>query len=138
MHIYDSKDDKRASQVALVVKNLLANPEDAKHAASIHVLGRSLGGRNGNPLQYSCLEISMDRVACLADYSPWGHRDGHNWAHVHHKAVLEVKNFRHGHSEMRQCGQGLLSTTFISHTKKSCRKSTSGDSETLNHFVDSS
>ena len=75
MHIYDFKDDKRASQVALVVKNLLANAEDARHAASIHVLGRSLGGINGNPLQYSCLEISMDRVTCLADYSSWGHKE---------------------------------------------------------------
>ena len=27
---------------------------------------RSLGGRNGNPLQYSCLESSMDRGACWA------------------------------------------------------------------------
>ena len=26
-------------------------------------LGRSLGGGNGNPLQYSCLENSMDRGA---------------------------------------------------------------------------
>ena len=27
-------------------------------------LGRSPGERNGNPLQYSCLENSMDRRAC--------------------------------------------------------------------------
>jgi len=27
------------------------------------VSGRSLGERNGNPLQYSCLENSMDRGA---------------------------------------------------------------------------
>ena len=26
-------------------------------------LGRSMGGGNGNPLQYSCLENSMDRGA---------------------------------------------------------------------------
>ena len=29
-------------------------------------LGRSLGEWNGNPLQYSCLENSMDRGACWA------------------------------------------------------------------------
>ena len=29
--------------------------------------GRSTGGGNGNPLQYSCLENSMDRRGC-----PWG------------------------------------------------------------------
>ena len=28
---------------------------------SIHGLGRSPGERDGNPLQYSCLEYSMDR-----------------------------------------------------------------------------
>ena len=35
-------------------------------------LGRSPGEGNGNPLQYSCLENSMD---CTG---PWGHRVGHN------------------------------------------------------------
>ena len=33
-------------------------------------LERSPGEGNGYPLQYSCLENSMDRGA-LADYSPW-------------------------------------------------------------------
>ena len=33
-------------------------------------LGRSPGGGNGNPLQYSCLENSMDR-----GYSPWDHKE---------------------------------------------------------------
>ena len=40
-----------------VVKNLPANAEDK---GSIPVLGRSLGEGNSNPLQYSCLEKSMD------------------------------------------------------------------------------
>ena len=40
---------------------------------SIPGLGRSPGGGNGNPLQYSCLENPMDRRN-LAGYSPWGHR----------------------------------------------------------------
>ena len=30
---------------------------------SISGLGRSLGEGNGNPLQYSCMENSMDRAA---------------------------------------------------------------------------
>ena len=34
-------------------------------AGLIPGLGRSLGGRNGNPLQYSCLENSIDRGAWL-------------------------------------------------------------------------
>ena len=37
---------------------------------SIPRLGRSSGEGNGNPLQYSCLENSMDRGA-WGGYSPW-------------------------------------------------------------------
>ena len=46
---------------ALVVKNLPANVRDIKDLGSIPGSGRSLGGRHGNPLQYSCLENPMDR-----------------------------------------------------------------------------
>ena len=41
-----------------VVKNL---PADAGDTDSIPGSGRSPGERNGNPLQYSCLENAMDR-----------------------------------------------------------------------------
>ena len=44
---------------------------------SIPGLGRSPGEGNGNPLQYSGLENSMDRRA-LEGYSPWGCRVGHD------------------------------------------------------------
>ena len=37
-----------------------------KNEDSIPRLGRSFGGGNGNPLQYSCLENSMDRKAWWA------------------------------------------------------------------------
>ena len=46
----------RASQVALVVKNLPANAGDIRDAGSIAGSGRSPGGGHGNPLQHSCLE----------------------------------------------------------------------------------
>ena len=46
-----------------VVKNLLASIGDTRDAGLIPGLGRSPGGGNGNPLQYSCLENSMDRGA---------------------------------------------------------------------------
>ena len=49
--------------MALVVKNLPANAGDVSDAGLIPGLGRSLGGGNGNPLQYSCLENLMDRGA---------------------------------------------------------------------------
>ena len=40
-----------------------ANPEDLRDTGQIPGSGRSPGGRHGNPLQYSCLENSMDRGA---------------------------------------------------------------------------
>ena len=52
-----------ASQVALVVKNLLANAGDIKRGGLIPGPGRSPEEGHGNPLQYSCLENPMDRGA---------------------------------------------------------------------------
>ena len=49
-----------------VVKNLPANAGDAADAGLIPVLGRSPGGGNDNPLQYSCLENPMARGAWRA------------------------------------------------------------------------
>jgi len=46
-----------------VVKNPSANTGDAGDVGSIPGLGRSPGGGNGNPLQYSCLGNPMDRGA---------------------------------------------------------------------------
>ena len=45
------------TQVALLVKNPPANAGDTRGAGSIPGSGGSLGGGNGNPLQYSCLEV---------------------------------------------------------------------------------
>ena len=49
-----------------MVKNLSDNAGVAGDGGLIPVLGRSPGGGNGNPLQYSCLENSMDRGAWQA------------------------------------------------------------------------
>ena len=49
-----------------VVKNLPANAGDPRNAGLIPGSGRSPGEGNGNPLQYSYLENSMDREAWLA------------------------------------------------------------------------
>ena len=43
----------------LVVKNPLANIGDLRDTDLIPGMGRSPGGRNGNQLQYSCLENPM-------------------------------------------------------------------------------
>ena len=49
-----------------MVKNLPANVGDTEDVGLIPGLGRSPGVRNGNPLQYSCLENSMDNGAWQA------------------------------------------------------------------------
>ena len=49
-----------------VVKNLPANAEDSRYVGLIPDSGRSPGGENGRPLQYSCLENPMDRGAWRA------------------------------------------------------------------------
>ena len=61
------------SLVAHIVKNLPAMQEDAGAAGLIPGSGRFLGEGNGYPLQYSCLENSIDRR------SPWhSQRVGHD------------------------------------------------------------
>ena len=46
--------------MGLVIKNPSANAEEARDTGSIPELGRFPGVGNGIPLQYSCLENSMD------------------------------------------------------------------------------
>ena len=53
-------------QVALVVKKPPANAGYLRDVGSVPRLERSPGGGNGNPLQYSCLENSMNRRAWRA------------------------------------------------------------------------
>ena len=64
-----------------MVKNPLANAGDQRDVGLIPGSGRSPGVENGNHLQYSCLENSMDRGATvhgersLAGCGPWGHKE---------------------------------------------------------------
>ena len=46
-----------------MIKNLPANAGDVREAGSIPGSGRSPGGRNGNPIQDSCLGNPVDRGA---------------------------------------------------------------------------
>ena len=52
--------------MVLVIKNLLANAGDTRDVGFIPGSERSPGGGHGNPLQYSCLENTMDRGAWWA------------------------------------------------------------------------
>ena len=62
-----------------MVKNLPANTGTVGDTASIPGLGRSPGGGNGNPLQYSCLENSVYREA---------------WQAIVHQAPLSMGLYR--------------------------------------------
>ena len=66
---------------------MFASSGDARDKVSIPGLGRFLGVRNGNPLQYSCLE----NLWTEEPGGPWGHRVGHNWVTEHaHTNFLTV------------------------------------------------
>ena len=63
MQLQVSFKEEGASQVMLVPKNPLANAGEAGDLDVISGLGRPPGEGDGNPLQYPCLENSMDRGA---------------------------------------------------------------------------
>ena len=65
---------KRASQVALVVKNLPVNAGGIRGMGSIPGSGRFPGKGNGDPLQYACLENPHGQRS-LVGYSPWGRKE---------------------------------------------------------------
>ena len=67
-----------ASQVVLVVKNLPANAGDVRNMGLIPGSGRSPGKGNGNPLQYPCMENSMDGGGLRATVHGL-QRVGHDW-----------------------------------------------------------
>ena len=60
----------KGSGIGAMVKN---SPANARDKSSVPGLGKSSGVGNGNPLQHSCLENSMDS---LMGCSPWGRRVG--------------------------------------------------------------
>ena len=59
-----------------MVKNPPANAGDTGDVGLIPGRGRSPGGGNDNPLQYSCLENPMDKE--LVGLQSVGHRGGYN------------------------------------------------------------
>ena len=63
---------------ATVVKNPPANAGGTRDVGSIPRLGRSPDVGNGNPLQYSNLENSIDRGVWLATQSMGSLRVGHD------------------------------------------------------------
>ena len=89
-------------------KNSLANAGDARDAGLIPGLGRSPGEGNGNPLQYSCMENSMDKGAWWAT-TLGSHRVGHE----HHHQLLGffgfiLKGTRKSNSQMMFIGKATF------------------------------
>ena len=76
-----------------VVKNPPANAGDTGDVDSIPGLGRSPGGGNGSPLQYSCREFHGQRS--LAGYSPWGLKelDMTQWRSMHYNENKRQPSF---------------------------------------------
>ena len=77
--------------MALVVKNPPASAGDIKRCGFNPGLGRSPGGGRGNPLQYSCLENSMDRKAGGLWYLG-SKRVGHDWSDLACVHILFVQS----------------------------------------------
>ena len=73
-------------QVALVVENPPANVGNIRDVGSIPGSGRSPGGEHGNPLQYSCLENSMDRGGWQPTV-PWVTK---NWTRLKQQSMHAV------------------------------------------------
>ena len=72
---------------------MFANAGDARDMGSIPGLGRSPGVENGKPLQYSCLENSMDRGAWRATV----HGVAKSWTWLKNWKYISVKGAKMGH-----------------------------------------
>ena len=86
-----------------MVKNPPANAGDAGDAGVIPGSGRYLGGRNGNPFQYSCLGNPMDRGAWQVTVQRVAESD--TTEHAPTAMVLKVYELRHprsGHTSSSQ------------------------------------
>ena len=83
----------------LVVKNPPANAGDTRDSSLIPESGRSSGEGNGNPLQDSCLENSMNRGAWWATYSPWGCKGWNMSEHSTRTPVLGSSNLLGTHAQ---------------------------------------
>ena len=104
-----------ASQVALVVKNPPANAGDVRDACLIPGLGRSPGGGNSIPLQYSCLENPMDR----GSWRTTVHRVAKIWTWL-----KQLNTYAYIHTYIHICTypmtQQLQSSAFIPNKWKLC------------------
>ena len=103
-----------------------ANAGNVRDAGSISRSGRSPGGGNGSPLQYSYRKFHGQRY--MAGYSPWGCKESgmtehaHTHTHTHTRAhLLTIQNLN---LIMSKHQANLNSRTFFkmsSHTFEKCQ-----------------
>lgn len=93
---------QRASRVGgwLGVKNRPTNAGDIIDVGSMPGLRRPPGGRNGNPLQYSCWENPMNTIAWQARGSQ---TVGHDYARTHTRTQNVSIFQKMGSSDTRFC-----------------------------------
>ena len=89
-----------------MVKKLSTNAGDRRDAGSIPGSGRSPRGRNGNPLQYSCLENFMDKRAWQATV----HRVAKSWTPL--KRLSTQAAHRYTSSKSIHKSMGVIYTKF--------------------------
>ena len=90
-----------------VVKNPHTNAGDTGEEGLIPGWGRAPGGKNGNPLQYYCLEKFYGQKS-LVGYSPWGDKESDTTEHAHiglsHTGRgLKKKLFEDGRTGQKLC-----------------------------------
>ena len=73
------------------VKNLPANSGDTREVGLIPGLGKTPRVGNGNPLQYSCLENSMNRGVCWVTVHGVAELDKTEHTYMHNKEVHRIK-----------------------------------------------
>ena len=87
--------------MAQLVKDLPANVGDGSDMNSIPGLGKSPGDRNGNLLQYSCLENCMDRGVWQAIVhgvtKSWTQLSTHTHTHMHTNTHTHTQTHIHTH-----------------------------------------
>ena len=98
------------SQVALVVKNPLANAGNIRETASIPGSGRSPGEGHGDPLQNSCLENPMDRGAWWATV----HRVTKSWIRLKRLSTDAHRKFK---SSVKGMNAMILSHAGVVYTE---------------------
>ena len=89
-----------------VVKNPHANAGDTGDEGSIPGWGKSSGRKNGNPLQYYCLEKSYGQKSQVG-YSPWGDKESDTTEHAHIGLSHTGRGFKKKLFEDGRIGQKL-------------------------------